>query len=214
MTRLFTVLTADVVASRRIWDRKMVQADLKEAVERLNLEAGNALITRFSIMSGDQIQGVLRNASGLPKVLRRLRGLVYPVRLRVGAGIGEVVTEIRPDYSGEMDGPAFHNARWCLEAMKREKFRLTMCKSPEQDLDQTVNAVLALMDAVQGRWTREQWAAIQSYDRLGTYRAAAEELGIALQNVEKRCSAADWLAFHEAEEYLEKLLQRFSPMEG
>ncbi|MGE5577024.1 MAG: SatD family protein [Syntrophothermus sp.] len=214
MAKLFTVLTADVVASRRLWNRKDAQADLKEAVGRLNLEAGGALITRFSIMSGDQIQGVLRNASGLPKVLRRLRGLVYPVRLRVGIGIGEIVTEIRADYSGEMDGPAFHNARWCLEAMKREKFRLTMCKSPEAELDETVNAVFALMDAVQNRWTREQWAAIQSYDRYGTYRAAAEELGIALQNVEKRCSAADWPAFHEAEEYLAGLLRRFSPTEG
>lgn len=208
--RNFIVITADIIGSRRFRDSEEFQKKTLAAVARINEENRELLVTRFSIMLGDEIQGVLQEARHIPAFLRHMRGSFLPLDLRVGVGVGEILTPIDPEDSGAMNGPAFHRARLCLESLERERIRRTMLISGDEPFDTTVNVILALIDVIQGRWTEAQWEAVEAYSRLGTYREAAERLGIALQNVEKRCRAASWPAVAMAEEELSRLLgERF-----
>lgn len=59
-------------------------------------------------------------------------------------------------------------------------------------IDEAINTILFLIDTIQANWTEAQWEAIYYYEKLGTYKKAAEVLNIASQNVGKRCNAARW----------------------
>ena len=87
---------------------------------------------------------------------------------------------------------------------------MTMVCTDSLDLDEMINVMFLLMDSIIKRWTPEQWEAVDAYSRLGTYKAAAHEIGIAFQNVQKRCYAARWGEIRRAEEYICRALQRFA----
>jgi hypothetical protein len=120
--------------------------------------------------------------------------------------------------SWEMNGSAFRRAREALESLGKGTAPRTAVRSGDPCFDEAVGALLALMDAIQGRWTPAQWDAIHHYERLGTYGAAGKALGIALQNVQKRCKAASWSAVSQAEQALRRLAELWwgdaSPLRG
>jgi len=68
-----------------------------------------------------------------------------------------------------------------------------------EGLDLAINTILLLIDTIQRDWTENQWEAVYFYEVMGTYQKAAEKIGIAFQNVEKRCNAANWKQVERAE---------------
>ncbi|BAS29319.1 SatD family protein [Limnochorda pilosa] len=205
-------LIADVVGSRRLPDRERAQREIEGVLEQVNREAVGSLRSPLGLIRGDEIQGVLRPDGDPLAWVRRLRyrlvQLQPPVRLRVGLGLGEVATAFEGRHTWELDGPAFHRSREALEAARAARGPATLLRSGRRDLDEGVNALLGLLDALVGRWTAEQWEAIAAYEDAGTYQRAAGRLGIAFQNVQKRCAAAHWNEVRAAEAYLDQLLAR------
>lgn len=194
-----TVITADIVRSRTAGDIALsLPGRLVELTHPL-------LITPFSMSRGDEIQAACRGSLQAPELVRQLRFACLPVRLRVGIGVGEVETGLGSANSWDMNGSAFVRARESLESLGKTPQAHTVVRSSSAGFDEIANALWALMDALQNRWTREQWDAVHYYERLGTYEAAGKALGIALQNVQKRCKAANWVAVRQAEEALRHL---------
>lgn len=74
-----------------------------------------------------------------------------------------------------------------------------------------LNAMLLLLDTVEMGWTDAQWEAVHVYERAGTYAAAGDRLGVAAQNVHKRCQAAHWAVVREAEDALRLAASLVSP---
>lgn len=245
---LWLVVTADVIRSRRLAPRGDIQRRIEAALERFKrLVAGedeapggwqpyltpgpgaaararvSFLGSRFTLGRGDELQGVLRGDAPLLPLLRYLRGLLQPVTLRIGVGLGRLSTPVEVENSWRMDGPAFHRSRAALESLghtilPRTVFRShdgpaagrgsgnggtgsTGCgpASPDLDPDQRINTVLALVDELMRRWTPGQWEAVQTVEEFGTYREAARKLGVAPQNIHKRVQAAGWWALKPAE---------------
>ena len=193
-----TVLTADVVDSRR-------QDDLRKfLVERLARITHPFLETTFTMSRGDEIQGVCRGALEAPELARWLRYHCRPLILRLGIGIG-VPPEEKAVSSWDMSGEAFFRARAALERLKAGKSPRTLVVSGDEQVDAMANALFELMDATSSRWTAGQWEAVAAYERKGTYEAAGTVLGIALQNVEKRCRAARWPSVRTGEAALRRL---------
>ncbi|NPV54593.1 MAG: hypothetical protein HPY71_13930 [Firmicutes bacterium] len=218
MPEKITVITADIIQSRLARDLVL---SLPEKLSRLTHPL---VATTFSMSRGDEIQAVCRGYLQAPEVVRQLRFFCLPLRLRVGIGVGELENNYWSPNPWDMNGSAFVRARESLESLESRGKGVqaytrtrTVVSSGNKDFDSVVNAILVLMDTIQDRWTQAQWDAIHAYERLGTYSEAGKALGIALQNVQKRCKAAHWAAVRQAEEAIRLLghkLESESPPEG
>jgi len=191
-----TVITADVVQSR------MMSGETETLPNRLSKLHHPQLVAGFTMSRGDEIQGVLTGWLTAPEVLRILRYTCRPLHLRIGIGLG-IHTGRLTENPWELNGPAFFRARSALDELKSSRQpRTKIVTGGEAALDQLLNAVLVLLDNIELDWTEAQWEAVHVYEAAGTYAAAADRLGIAPQNVHKRCQAAHWNAVREAEEAL------------
>ena len=201
---LYTVLTADVIDSRR--QEKVVAAKMAALRELTD----PALVTPFTFSRGDEIQAVVAGVLSSPAILRKLRYYCLPLQLRIGIGLGRITSGLGANSSWEMNGPAFHRARQALDEVKQHRHWRTRLVSGDPGLDQTVNTLFNLYDVIQSRWTFPQWEGVMLYEATGSYQEAGQRLGIAFQNVEKRCRAARWWAIREAEATFPMILSQYT----
>ncbi len=201
---LYTVLTADVIDSRH---QEAVVAEKKAKLQELTDEN---LITPFTFSRGDEIQTVLAGVVSSPGILRKLRYFCRPLQLRIGIGVGRITSGLMATSSWEMNGPAFHRARQALDEMEQNRHWRTRLVSGDPGLDQMVNTLFTLYDVIQSRWTDPQWEGVMLYEEAGSYQEAAKQLGVAFQNVEKRCRAARWWALRETEAAFPVLLTQYA----
>lgn len=195
----FTVVTADVIGSRK-------GAPIDRALkERLRSLTDAALLTPFDVSRGDEVQALCSGLLESPQLVRRLRHACRPHRLRIALGLGAVDEGLGSASSWAMNGPAFHLARAAMDQMREERQPATRVLSGHALYDEIANTLFAMVDAFVARWTAAQWEAIHTYEALGTYKAAAAALGVAPQNVAKRCRAAHWPVVRKAEETLRRL---------
>lgn len=202
----FAVLTADIVGSRKLRNRGLNRERLLEALEELNLADETVITSKFCLFRGDEIQGVVFPPAEWVPVVRHLRFYLRPAQVRVGIGIGDITTSLDRDNPWNMDGSAFHRAREALEGIQSYRQPRTAFSSAKKDFDRNLNVILALMDAISSRWTEPQWEAIHSYEKMGTYLKAAQVLKVRMQNVAKRCRAARWGVFLQAENHIQELI--------
>lgn len=196
---VYTVITADIVDSRKIRRRQAEQERIITALQSLNACYAGDLTTLFSLSAGDQIQAVAAFPSVTFRLIRSLRGRLFPLQLRCGIGFGTLSTAIDAENSGLMDGPAFHMARRALDSLKSDAHGLTRCEGLGE-ADPQLNVVLRLLDTIQARWTSKQWVAVDAYERAGTYEAAGQAIGLTASAVYQRCNAAGWEAYRRGEE--------------
>ncbi|NMB25749.1 MAG: hypothetical protein GX986_09470 [Firmicutes bacterium] len=200
-----TVITADIIQSRA---KGHAVASLPERLSELK---HSQLLAGFAMSRGDEIQGVLSGWLTAPEVIRLLRYTCRPLHLRVGIGLG--VHEGRLERNPwDLTGPAFFGARSALDDLKRSRrVKTKVVTGGANELDRLLNAIMLLLDTVEMNWTEAQWEAVHVYEALGTYAAAGDKLGVAAQNVHKRCQAAHWNAVREAENALRAAAKLLSP---
>jgi len=199
---VYAVVTADIVHSREH------EFSIENLNDSLNGFANDLLAKRFSISRGDELQAVVSKVEALPIVLRRLKYLLIPLRLRMGIGIGfiEDSTFLNAESSWDMSGRVFFDARTALDRAKssREMDTFFICEEP---LDLFLNTVFALIDTLESGWTDKQWEAVHTYEREGTYERAAGVLGVTAPNVQSHCSKANWNVIRLAEKNISTILQ-------
>ncbi|NPV70153.1 MAG: hypothetical protein HPY55_05845 [Firmicutes bacterium] len=197
--RRVTVITADVIGSRNLtgqmdtWKRKVSGM------------RSSSLLTPFELSRGDEIQAVTEGWLQNPGLVRRLRYVLRPAKIRVGLGIGLLDDVPSASSPWDLSGPPFILAREALETCLNSRGSGTAVKSGNETFDLIASAMWSLVDAIQGRWTDGQWEAVQAYDTEGTYKKAAELLGVGLTSIAKRCRAARWETIKQAEVALRAL---------
>jgi len=115
---IYTVITADIMGSRKSNLYTIEELNKKLA----KFQYPEEMVTPFKILRGDEIQGVFKGVLTNPQILRRLRYCIYPVQLRIGIGIGNIIEGLDKDTSWQMNGPAFHLARNALDQIKADRF--------------------------------------------------------------------------------------------
>jgi hypothetical protein len=195
----YLVLSADVVSSKSHLMSIHFREDLISKLELFYKANSKVLGTRMRLSRGDEIQCIITEIPQFAAVLRRLRYFIRPLEIRVGFGVGSVTTPVDTDDPWQMDGPAFHRARQSLMEAKSLKWTNTYFLAGDNQLDRRINLVLMMIDAIQERWTRAQWEAVDAYEQFKTLKSAGEQLNISYQNVNKRCLAAKWPVIREAE---------------
>jgi hypothetical protein len=175
------VITADLVLSRRLPDRRGAQRKLLDLVQQLNAEFHHELAAPFMITLGDEIQGLVRYAPAFPPVVSRIHAVLRPDTVTIGIGIGDVSTEVSSRVT-EMDGPAFVNARTAVESAKGKKQEVVVLSGDER-VDTILNTLYSFIGGVQSRWTRKQWERVSLYKQHKVLERVAEEAGVTKQAI-------------------------------
>src|ERR1700675_3119327 len=111
----YAVLIADVVGSRT---RRNLRALLGQRLELASRAHRRAKFIRlpYAITAGDEFQTIVRSYARLPELIFDLRERLWPLRLRMGIGIGRVPGRLRAPVN-RLGGEAFQFARTALEGV-------------------------------------------------------------------------------------------------
>lgn len=203
--KLFAVITGDVI------DSKKYPNTMEMLKEKLNKIQTSGLYTPFYVSRGDELQAVCDNLSLLPVIIRNLRYICRPLKIRLGIGIGSVNNPSPGQNSWDMTGAAFVLARKALDTIVKSKTPETVLASDDSFFDRVFNSIYSLIDTIVNSWTPSQWEAVQAYETDRTFVKAAGVLKIAWQNVQKRCQAAKWDVIKKVEEDLGILFEQKFP---
>lgn len=159
MSEQRVAVIVDLVGSKRMADRREVQAAVVEAFATADETSGAVEALAPSV--GDEFQGIYPTLSAALEVTLRARlALPEGVDCRFGLGIGEVVAVGTGRSAVIQDGSAWWLARRAIdEAHKRESARTPTLRSwfcageEERALEAVVNAYLLSRDHVLGTMT-------------------------------------------------------------
>ncbi len=205
----FTVINADIVASRRMPDRERHEGQLflKSALIQLNETFAGDIEAPFMITKGDEFQGVLKDFTSVHAVLNKIEQMIYPVELRFGVGYGEVY-KMGSEITIEMDGPAFHRANEALKIAKKKKYSVWF-QTNVPEFDQTINTIYLLIQALKRGWSDLNYKRYWRYKDLGTFQKVAAQESVSTQAVWEslfQCGALDVL---KADRALTNMLKHF-----
>jgi hypothetical protein len=204
-----TALIADVVGSRRLHParRAELQASLVGALDRLNASLGDALLARFLVTLGDELQGLLADPRVLPDVLWEIEIAADGVPLRWGIGHGPLTTPLRPEALG-MDGPAFHRARDAIVLAEDQK-RLGGVFRGFDGQDAVLDGLGRLMHRVRAGMSSTQRSTVSLLRQGLPQNEVAAWRGVSPQAVSQAVAAAGWEAYREGEEAMRAALAAF-----
>ncbi|MEA1904313.1 MAG: SatD family protein [Candidatus Hadarchaeota archaeon] len=209
MGRDVVVLIGDIVRSRRMKDRAAVQRKLKKVLEEVNESRGDLIEAEFMLTSGDSFEGVVRGIGAGYNIFKEIERKLCPIGIRGGIGVGEIETDWSKSVV-EMDGPTFHSARRGLSQGKSVKSDLQVITGDKR-FDDTINSTLALLRAVESKWTERQREIIEyaiSHGNLGQAEIA-EHFGVTQPAIAKTLSAARWRAVKRSRKFLKDRLREW-----
>ena len=120
----YIAIIGDIKHSKNISNRYEIQERLKNALDYINKKYKKNIAAKFLITLGDEFQGLLSAAEPLVDIIGYIQNEMFPVRIRIGVGIGEITTEINRNAAIGADGPAFYAARRAIiEIHDTEKIR-------------------------------------------------------------------------------------------
>lgn len=179
--RVYGVITADLVRSRRIGNRARAQDRLFRVNRSLNAAFKNELIAPFMVTLGDEVQGVIKGFSEAGAVVLDIHRFFHPKEVTVGIGLGEITTRVSRKVT-EMDGPAFVNSREAVEAAKKDNQEV-MVRTGREEVDTILNSIYALLGGIKAGWTEKQWQRINLYRQLETVERVGRRLGVSKQAI-------------------------------
>jgi hypothetical protein len=176
--RLHGVLVADVVASR---STAHLRTSLHEKLRIASIAGLNEKLIRvpYAVTAGDEFQVVATRLERIPTLIFDLRRRMFPLRLRIGVGIGVVEGQIRPPVN-RISGEAFEFARIAINHIKdtRKYPTLTLFHSNQLVFDNIANLIYGLHDTLLLQTTAKQWETIAMYLSRNRVDLTAKALGI------------------------------------
>lgn len=170
-------LIGDICDSRSLEakDRAKLQKQLKSLLHSLNEEFAQSILSPFTLTLGDEFQALFADATTLWPALTTLQAELFPVRLRFGFGLGEIVTDINRESALEMDGPAFYRARDAISFLKGREDIYRVEGLPDMDL---IAPTLSLLSDAQNKWKKRRFQVFKAYLATEPVEAIAFDLGI------------------------------------
>lgn len=143
-------MTGDLIKSRKLPNRAKMQRKLKSVLNRINKRFNDKIVVPFSLIRGDELQGLIDDLLKSYEIVMEIENLLYPVKVRFGIVSGNLSIQIGKT-TAEMDGECFHRSRKALDKAKElEKNLIFQTYNPS--LDESVNAVLFLIGSIKKNW--------------------------------------------------------------
>ena len=202
----YIAIIGDIVDSRHASDRKEVQIRLKTVLEEVNNAYGNDIASKFMVTLGDEFQGLLKSGSPAMEILEKIEFAMFPVKIRIGVGVGSITTDIDPNMPLGADGPAYYCAREMinelrsLEKKNRESRSDILIKIEDHaEISSLINTVFTLSAAIKSEWTNRQREIIHLYGYSGkTQKEVADFLHINQSNVQKALAGSNYYAYRKS----------------
>lgn len=207
----YFVVIGDLVGSRALAEdeRAPIQRRLLELTDDLSALASHGSPAAFSVIRGDEFEGMLDDADVVSRVIWKVSG-AFGSAVRLGIGYGGLSTEFS-DNVLENDGPVFHYAREALESIPRrgrisgpEKIAF---RAEDAAASSVVDGLVAILwNRYRGLTSRQRY--ILELLRDGRRQSEiAEALGMTRQSVADAVSGAGVDAILRAEESLRTALR-------
>ncbi len=205
---MYCAVIGDIISSKLIKEREKTQDNLKKILDEINLKYDSLIAARFTITLGDEFQGLMRSPDKLIEAIDIIKSKIYPVRLRIGIGIGSIDTKIDKNAALGADGSAYHNAREAISSIKQSKHRyqqpqhgIKLCSGELHDYfeDELFNSIFVLCNSIENNWTDKQRNLVwdtQFYQK--TQRELAKEYGINQSSIQRRLKASNYYAYKYA----------------
>lgn len=208
MIKKYCVIIGDIVQSKEIKNRGLLQRKFYAALEKINKQFASQIVSKFTVTLGDEFQGVLKDLSSGYAVVNVIQEMFFPVKLRFGVGRGRIATRLRKEAMG-MDGPAFHFAREAVEEA-REKKREIIYHTGFKEKDAAINALLFAISVFREGRTQRQFQAVSAYRKYRTQKKASRAMGIDRTTLTKMLKAAKWDQVSELENAANAYVAYFS----
>jgi len=191
MTREYCVVLGDVVDSREISERNEFKNKLEDAILSVNAQYEDEVHAPFQILKGvDEIGGVLHSVSPVPDIQKVISRTLHPNAARIAAVVGEIDVNKQSEDVSQMDGMAFARADMVLSELEDSGFTFRLSGKRNQ-IDELVSDEINLLDIIRNGWSERRMEVISKYDRLGSQKEVASELGISVQGVSKHLRQPD-----------------------
>lgn len=152
-SKTFLAVIGDIVKSREIIDRAPVQRGLEDTLSAIS-RGNKSVMSAWTVTLGDEFQALYASPEGLMQDIWEVQALLFPYQARFAIGLGEIVTDIDPLSTHKVDGPAFHEARAGIEALKVQGeglFAVRQGGSPRESAEDILNLAALVIYGGRGR---------------------------------------------------------------
>lgn len=172
------VLIGDIVASREIEQREELQQNLRQILDTVN-EQNEGLISPYTITLGDEFQAMYTQADHLFEHLVMIMAKLHPVQVRFSIGIGSIDTPVNKKQAIGMDGPAFHEAREGIKALKGSGFLFSIRVEGEDNSTlKIINSSLTLIGHQMKSWKKNRLTILYMLMQGKDYKSITKKLDI------------------------------------
>jgi len=191
-------IIGDIIGSRKLGSqRSNAQKNLFTILNELNLKYSNAILSKFTVTTGDEFQGLLNHAELIPDLIWDLESsLKYHIRL--GVGCGRLSTPLQPDSIG-MDGSVWHAARDAIKDSYVNKHYGGVFKNFSYRDDLILNGFARILYLHRKRLTSRQLRIVNLLRTGMSQGNVADRLRITRQAVSRHGLLAGWNAYEEAD---------------
>lgn len=160
----------------------------RKKIEQLNYP--EAVINKFKILKGDEIQGVFKGDLDIIKFLRNLRIGLLPLKIRL------VISNVEPESKNSLkyDKQLFSELENKLDYIGQHRYYKSYFISGADFTDKSINTILLLLDKLRYNWNKREWNLYLDYFDNQNFEVIAEKYNYKLDRIK---TLAEKLAFEE-----------------
>ncbi|MDL2261832.1 SatD family protein [Methanimicrococcus sp. OttesenSCG-928-J09] len=173
---MYFAVIGNIISAEKMVNKERYEMQYKvdDVLTKINKEYKNEIAFDFKLTLGDEFQGLIQDASAVLKILDKIEYLADPLEMRFGIGIGPIYSAVNKKSGNRPDGPAFWNAGFAIQQMKKNKsynrpkilFETDDNSRSKNEWIEVINESLNLCDFIEKGWTDKQ----KSITRESIYR--------------------------------------------
>lgn len=210
--KMYAVITADVIDSRRIEGFRRKRDAKLRPLSRLHVRQ-KLVLSDYAVTAWDEFQAVLYSPQAIPHVVLELRRNFYPMHLWIAIGIGKVSEPRKKPVNQFAGGEAFERARLAADRLKADRAgkdpTLTGFVSGNAVFDLIANTIYRLHDTLLQDVSAKQWETILAQISTGNQELAAKKLGVNVSTVSRNLRRAHHWQMEETCQAVEAIIRSY-----
>lgn len=179
------VIIGDLIASRKIENRREVQQRLQAVLEEVNQKYGGILMVPFEVTLGDEFVGVLQGYQKLLDLLHYMEARLGGIEVRYGISYGT--------FEGLNRGQAYQDALRSIKVARKNKYRIHLAGGDTgEELPAIINIVLHLYFRILSGLNGRQRYIVYEIARGKTQQEIAELLGTSQSSISQSLGKVNW----------------------
>ncbi len=213
----YIAIIGDIKDSKELENRSEVQQKLNCALKSINEAYSTEISSKFIITLGDEFQGLLKGYGHVLDIIKYIQRELYPVKLRFGAGLGEINTDIFHEAALGADGPAYYAARKMIEELREQEkslkkqaadIQIAMYNIEKFEVTE-INTILLLMKIIEDGWSEKQRYTIWDMEQNGgSQEECAKRMGTTQSTVARRLAEGNYVSYIRVRKTVEEALKR------